>query len=132
MVAKGIQITNRSVIHGHEFNVDTHATFQITEVADTNYIPEHDNPFEEPLNVGQYALWKLEDVIPEESNTPHGIIRTSARDKYLKTAQKQQEIYDKQCANMEINYKENEIRVIPCEINKPKSSIFQNRFIICM
>ena len=83
MVAKGIQITNRSVLHGHEFNVGTHSIFQLTEVADAKYIPEDNNPFEEPLNVGQYALWKLEDMIPEESNTPHGIIR----DKYLKREQ---------------------------------------------
>ena len=34
MVAKGIQITNRSFHHGHEFNVRTHLIFQLTEVAD--------------------------------------------------------------------------------------------------
>ena len=109
MVAKRIQITNRSVLHGHEFNVGTHSIFQLTEVADAKYIPEDNNPFEEPLNVGQYALWKLEDMIPEESNTPHGIIRKSARDKYLKRAQKQQEIYDSKCAKIEKIYKENDI-----------------------
>ena len=67
MVAKGIQITNRSVLHGHEFNVGTHSIFQLTEVADAKYIPEDNNLFEEPLNVGQCALWKLEEKVQETS-----------------------------------------------------------------
>ena len=100
MVAKGIRITNRSTLHGHEFNVDTHAIFQLTEVDDAKYIPEDNNPFEEPLNVVQYALWKLEDVILEESNTPHSIIRKCARANYLKRAHKQQERYDNKCAKI--------------------------------
>ena len=48
-------------------------------------------------------------MVTEELNTPHGIIRKSARDKYLKRAQKQQEIYDNKCAKVEKIYKENDI-----------------------
>ena len=32
MVAKAIKITNRSVIHGHEFNIDIHAIFHLLKL----------------------------------------------------------------------------------------------------
>ena len=68
-------------------------------------------------------------MIPEESNTPHGIIRKSARDKYLKRAQKQQEIYDNKCAKIEKIYKENDLIVV--SIHSADRTHTERKIMLC-
>ena len=49
------------------------------------------NSFEEPLQVGQFVAWKLDELSEEmDMETPHRKIRKQARDIYLETARRSQ------------------------------------------
>ena len=86
---------------------------QITEVVDVDFIPEDGNPFGETMSEGQYVLWKSEDLVPQECSTLHEEIRQSAREKYFKTAKKQQTKYDKKCATLRKEYSKEDFVGIP-------------------
>ena len=113
IVAKGTLIKNRSVIHGHEFNIQSHSIKQITEVVDADFIPEDGNPFGETMTEGQYVLWKNEELFSQECSGLHEGIRKSARENYLKTAQKQQTKYDNKCATLRKKYNKDDLVGIP-------------------
>ena len=89
-----MKVKNRSVIHGHEFDIQSHSIIQISEVIDSDFIPEDGNAFEETMSKGRYVLWKSEDLVLRKCSTLHEGIRKSAGEKYLKTAEKQQTKYD--------------------------------------
>ena len=49
------------------------------------------DPFEDPLQVGQFVAWKLDELSEEiDMETPHRKIRKQARDNYLETARHSQ------------------------------------------
>ena len=81
-----MKVKNRSVIHGHEFHIRSHSIIQISEVIDSDFIPEDGNAFGETMSKGQYVLWESEDLVLRKCSTLHEGIRKSARDRYLKTA----------------------------------------------
>ena len=89
-----MKVKNRSVIHGHEFDIQSHSIIQISEVIDSDFIPEDGNAFEETMSKGRYVLWKSEDLVLRKCSTLHEGIRKSAGEKYLYTAEKQQTKYD--------------------------------------
>ena len=65
------------------------------------------------MTEGQYVLWKSEDLAPQECSSLHEVIRKSAREKYLKTAQKQPTKYDDKCAKLRNKYSKDDFVGIP-------------------
>ena len=78
---------------------------QITSVTDSTYIPDTDNPFQEPLQIGQYVSWP-KDNLEEDTDigTPHSKIRKLATDHYVQTARRSQAQYTHQSAKLHKDY----------------------------
>lgn len=100
IVATATEVFGRDVVHGQSVDVRLQAVFQITNVADSSFVPVLNNPFEEPLSEGQFVIWDTVSVSPVEiTETPHSKIRRIATDNYLKAANRQQINFDAKKAN---------------------------------
>ena len=97
VVATGVQQPNRLQLHGQEIDQNTHTVIEITSVIGSDLATGENNPFEEPLQVGQFVAWKLDELSEEmDMETPHRKIRKQARDNYLETARHSQIQYTNQ------------------------------------
>ena len=95
VLAHGLEVPNRSTIHGEEVTINQRV-FEVTEVHSTGYIPIVSNPFLEPLQIGQFTAWDLQDTSPmTEADTPHEKTRKVATINYMKTVRKQQVEYSR-------------------------------------
>ena len=91
VVATGVQQPNRQELHGRPINQKTHTVIEITSVLDESLMTSENNPFEEPLEVGQFVAWKTDDLSEDiDIETPHRKIRKEARENYLETARRSQ------------------------------------------
>lgn len=71
------------------------AVFQITQFTDPGIIQASCNPFEEPLNKGQFTIRGNANATPLElPDTPHSNVRKIATDNYLKAANRQRVNFD--------------------------------------
>ena len=97
VVATGVQQPNRHELHGRPINQKTHTVLEITSVIDPSLMTAENNPFGEPLEVGQFVAWKTDDLCEDiDMETPHRKICKEAREKYLETARRSQIQYTNQ------------------------------------
>lgn len=96
IVCSGTEHTNLDVVHGVKVTKTTHAVFSVDEVFVPTHVPTIANPMNEPLEVGQFVLWKRTATVQnEEGNTAHKEKRLVARNNYLKAARRQDTRYQK-------------------------------------
>ena len=91
----------RETVHGQVVNREQQALFLITDVADSDVIPQCGNPFEEPISVRQFLVWDMSHAMSvcQESDTLHSKVRKTATDKYSKAASKQRVNFDARLIN---------------------------------
>ena len=97
VVATGVQQPNRLQLRGQEIDQNTHTVTEITSVIGSDLTRGENDPCEEPLQVGQFVAWKLDELSEEiDMETPHRKIRKQARDNHLETARRSQIQYTNQ------------------------------------
>ena len=80
IVAEGHITHNSSTLHGRLINTDTHAIIDVQNVFDSSYIPAENNPFQEPLQEGQYLCWEKTNLLVVEKDTPHAKVQNVTRE----------------------------------------------------
>ena len=138
IVAQGYITNSYSTLHGRPINKDTQMIIEIQNVFDSSYIPAENNPFQEPLQEGQFVCWEKNDVLVEEEDTPHAKVRNVARENYLATAPRQTEKYQNQVAHLQKTYNAGDTvgikiykidrsntaaSVLPCKVLSVKSNV---------
>ena len=100
IVATATQLTGMTRFDGNPFNTTTHAVMSVNDIIDPTHVPVEGNPEKLPLEVGQFLLWKLDDLIrDEEEDTAHREVRLCARQGFLKAARRQLERYETLCGD---------------------------------
>ena len=105
IVATATQLTGMTRFDGNPFNTTTHAVMSVNDIIDPTHVPVEGNPEKLPLEVGQFLLWKLDDLIrDEEEDTAHREVRLCARQGFLKAARRQLGKYETLCGDREKDY----------------------------
>ncbi|CAH1264333.1 KRBA2 [Branchiostoma lanceolatum] len=132
IVAAGTEILDRETVHGQTIDRQHQAVFQLTTITDPTHVPTPGNPFDEPLDVGQFIIWETQQTIPvDHPDTPHGKVRKIATSNYLKAANRQQKNFDAKVKKLikhyslgdtvgirinEVDRTNTDQRLIPCKV----------------
>ena len=116
IVAEGHVQQEATSVHGTTINTETHVVVEVSSVFDTDFVPTENNPFDEPLQEGQYVSWKKSCLLEDEPDTPHAKVRKLARDNYLATAKCQTSKYQNKVAHLQKSFQPGD--TVGIKINK--------------
>ena len=138
IVGAGTEHRNREFVHGVKVDPRFHAAVSVDEVFVSNFVPTEANPMKEPLEVGQFVLWKKSAIVEnEDAGTLHRDGRLEARKNYLKAARRQETRYQKKVKQITKSFSRDctvgvrihsadrtntDVRLLTCKISDTKES----------
>ncbi|KAK7091747.1 hypothetical protein V1264_009390 [Littorina saxatilis] len=106
IVGAGTEHTNIPSVNGMKVNPHEHAVMSVDQVFDPACVPTEGNPMQEPLEVGQFVLWRRSAVVENEASAVHRDKRLAARRNFLTAARRQESRYQKKLNDVTKSFSE--------------------------